>query len=287
MKVIFLDIDGVLNTGRYLHSLSLQGIPEYDDYGVLFDPESVANLNRIVNAIPDALIVIESTWKMGGEEWLRELWAARDMPGMIEGLTPDIPKLGLETMDLSDLDAVARMEGVWKAAEIQAWLQANAPEGCSYVILDDLENFPPVFADRHLRIDGETGISSEDVATAIRLLELDYPPSFRLDGWMEDLIGCPSQCYYYFTDAEGTRWCLYLRWRHRDPWTADLFVCDEQWRFVRDHPQSRRNLLQTDGTPVRQFAEDEYPELERAVLDMARRLFPDHVFNDRQEHYEP
>ena len=41
MKVIFLDIDGVLNVGY----------PGHDDYGRLFHPEFVDNLKRIVDEI--------------------------------------------------------------------------------------------------------------------------------------------------------------------------------------------------------------------------------------------
>ncbi len=40
--------------------------------------------------------------------------------------------------------------------------------------------------------------------------------------WVDDLIWCPSQCYYYFETMSGRRFCIYLRWRHSDPWTADL-----------------------------------------------------------------
>jgi hypothetical protein len=44
--------------------------------------------------------------------------------------------------------------------------------------------------------------------------------------WEEDLIWCPSQCYCYFIDNSTNKlWCIYLRWRHRDPWSAELIPC--------------------------------------------------------------
>lgn len=49
-------------------------------------------------------------------------------------------------------------------------------------------------------------------------------------GWQDDLIGCPSQCYLHLT-FKGWCFVLYLRWRHSDPWTAELIQCnnDDRW----------------------------------------------------------
>lgn len=40
--------------------------------------------------------------------------------------------------------------------------------------------------------------------------------------WVDDLIWCPSQCYYPLTRGDGSAATLYLRWRHDDPWTAAI-----------------------------------------------------------------
>jgi len=39
--------------------------------------------------------------------------------------------------------------------------------------------------------------------------------------WEDLLLWCPSQCFNYFKH-EGKMYCIYLRWRHDNPWTADL-----------------------------------------------------------------
>lgn len=39
--------------------------------------------------------------------------------------------------------------------------------------------------------------------------------------WYDELIWCPSQCFYYFK-YNNSYYCIYLRWRWSDPWTADL-----------------------------------------------------------------
>ena len=46
----------------------------------------------------------------------------------------------------------------------------------------------------------------------------------ELNKWYDDLMWCPSQCYYYFMH-EGDLYCIYLRWRHDDPWTAEIIKC--------------------------------------------------------------
>ena len=46
-KVLFLDIDGVLNTG-WLYTQMDRNTPK-DKYGYVFDPRSVANLKKIVD----------------------------------------------------------------------------------------------------------------------------------------------------------------------------------------------------------------------------------------------
>lgn len=48
----------------------------------------------------------------------------------------------------------------------------------------------------------------------------------EMNRWYDDLIGCPSQCYYYFM-CGNDMYCIYLRWRHMDPWTADIIKCEQ------------------------------------------------------------
>jgi len=55
MKIIFLDIDGVLNV-----------IPQgRDKYGMIFHPEFVENLKYIIEQT-NAKIVISSSWRIDG-----------------------------------------------------------------------------------------------------------------------------------------------------------------------------------------------------------------------------
>ena len=88
---------------------------------------------------------------------------------------------------------------------------------------------------------------------------------------------CPAQIYYYFHDAEGRRWCIYLRWRHSDPWTAELVQCDDAWEFLTDGDWM--NLLEetnhTPGTVTGYYREDEYGPLMEEALRKVRMVFKD------------
>ncbi|MBR1963265.1 MAG: hypothetical protein IKA19_01010 [Muribaculaceae bacterium] len=88
LKLIFLDIDGVLNTGQHLTKLKMDHQPYADHYGPLFDPNATDNLRKIVDAT-GAKIVITSSWRyIHGLAGLRKMWAERNMPGSIHGITP-------------------------------------------------------------------------------------------------------------------------------------------------------------------------------------------------------
>jgi hypothetical protein len=79
MKIIFLDIDGVL---AVMHK-------ERDDYGSFFHEEFVTNLKSIIDQT-DAKIVISSSWRHSGLKIIQEMWAKRNLPGEVIDSTPGI-----------------------------------------------------------------------------------------------------------------------------------------------------------------------------------------------------
>lgn len=118
MKVIFLDIDGVLNVISQGH----------DNHGALFHPHLVDNLRSVIDST-GAKIVVSSTWRTRGLEKMREMWKDRGLPGDIIGVTPDCSQL-LDNGTCEFLDLVER------GHEIQDWLKEH-PEVINYVIFDD------------------------------------------------------------------------------------------------------------------------------------------------------
>lgn len=88
MRYIFVDFDGVLNTEKYQNDLRHKGLKTCDNYGPIFDPSAVECLCDIVSQVPDASIVIISSWKFEGEERMFQLWKDRNLPGVLSGITP-------------------------------------------------------------------------------------------------------------------------------------------------------------------------------------------------------
>ena len=104
----------------------------------------------------------------------------------------------------------------------------------------------------------------------MRKLSNYYTPPITLNEWKEDLIWCPSQCYYYFIDkSTGTKYCIYLRWRHCDPWTAELVECDENWEFNTTNDWETLN--------IEYYSDLEYKKLEEEALDIVKSKFPDSI----------
>ena len=174
--LIFLDFDGVLNTERHYAELKAQGLPYEDKYGHLFDPESVANLQKIIDAT-DAHIVVSSSWRYMGLDNLQRMWYDRDLPSWIEGITPmhlDDDKL-LET-DLSKLDVItADMFCSSRGNEIKAYFSEVLGVGSDtqrYVILDDLKDVLPEQEKHFIRIDPIVGITKMDVEKAVEILKI-------------------------------------------------------------------------------------------------------------------
>lgn len=132
-KIVFLDIDGVLNTEHYQGLLQYQGKSWQDEYGAFFDPNAVKQLKRIIDAT-GADIVVESSWKYLGLDAMKDLWKVRSLPGKIIDITPSsvsdehLININLDYLDTSILNC--------KGIEIDSWL-AEQTEDIRYVIIDD------------------------------------------------------------------------------------------------------------------------------------------------------
>jgi hypothetical protein len=68
MKIIFLDIDGVLNTIKQVMYLVNSKICNGYDAQFRFDPVAMKNLKEIADH-SGAYIVISSTWRLGNGKW--------------------------------------------------------------------------------------------------------------------------------------------------------------------------------------------------------------------------
>lgn len=135
MKIIFLDIDGVLTLSSN---------------GYRFDGQCLKNLKELIRR-HDAKIIICSSWK---EDTLKK--TIRNLPAEIKesaiDQTPDLP-------------------GRSKGHEIQAWITLNTVD--SYVILDDQpEEYLTYQKELHLVVtDPKTGLTREKCKEADWILK--------------------------------------------------------------------------------------------------------------------
>lgn len=127
MKIIFLDIDGVMNHQLYYREKSQH---ERHNSGDIYDidPVSVGFLNTLIDQT-GAKVVISSTWRHSGIEYCRTALLAKGFQGEIIDITPNL-----------------RHEGCLRGNEIYHWININSEMLCGtpngsdfkeYVILDD------------------------------------------------------------------------------------------------------------------------------------------------------
>lgn len=121
MKIIFLDFDGVMDTAYYDNYLYRMGLPSVDPFGIVFDPDCIRNLGRIIEAT-GAKIVVSSTWKdfMSYKDFL-DMWEYRNLPGFVTDTTP------------------SSKFNKCRGDQIDAWLK-ECPTDCEYVIIDDMDH---------------------------------------------------------------------------------------------------------------------------------------------------
>ena len=128
--ILFLDVDGVLNSHDYIRrggslSCTRDGI----------DPEAVKHLQRIVDETECSLI-LSSTWRL--------IHPLADMRGRLiaKGMRHPCPLRG-KTPDLSEQQTKGAIQiGVRRGEEVKHWIDRNRFEG-RYVCLDDDSDFLP------------------------------------------------------------------------------------------------------------------------------------------------
>lgn len=169
MKVLFLDIDGVLNNpGTYCEDAPWRH-EEGERLRVPVEPSCMARLNRLV-AVTGAKIVISSSWRLFAR-W-EELGPALTRYGLVAdviGETPDLVNdpVWLEAWRTRE-GAPFAYERMERGTEIAEWLAAH-PEVTAFVILDDCDDMAGV-KHRLVLCDPTVGLDDPDVERAKRML---------------------------------------------------------------------------------------------------------------------
>lgn len=153
MKVVFLDVDGVLNSEEFvLRKVEQNGLENvHGDFPRSeFCPILVAHLNTLLNATK-AKIVFSSSWRHGRSlSNIQELLDSVGVYGEVISKTPDLPNL-------------------IRGHEIKEWLTFH-PEVSSFVIIDDDDDMLPEQLSNFVQTDFRKGLSLEKVKEAIKIL---------------------------------------------------------------------------------------------------------------------
>ncbi|MDF1661665.1 MAG: HAD domain-containing protein [Planctomycetota bacterium] len=140
--VIFLDIDGVLNTFLKVVELSLP-----------LERPCVAVLNQLIEK-SGAKVVISSSWRLYYDlEKIREILEEYGFVGEIIGKTPVL-------------------KGSERGEEIKTWLQVHGEGAASFVILDDHADMCDI-RDHLVRTDANEGFQKHHGLRALEILERD------------------------------------------------------------------------------------------------------------------
>lgn len=152
MKLLFLDIDGVMNTDESRGEAAAAG-KTVD----VINPENAKYLNTLQRLLPDLRIVVSSTWRLiyPLEQIERKLRAA--------GYE------GEPLLDRTPCHGRGDPFDSCRGGEIQSWINKNA-KGVPYAIVDDHDNMGPVL-DRLVQTHPEVGLDGTAVEAIVELLE--------------------------------------------------------------------------------------------------------------------
>ena len=138
MKVLFLDIDGVMNnyTSR--------------NFKDKFSVSAVQALNSLLAREPDLKIVISSAWRIWGVNYMKKVFTQN----------------GLDESRIIDRTGD---ENGRRGYQIQCWLDRN-PGVTHMVILDDESDMDP-FMDKIAKTSMFVGLTSKEVDQAVEVLK--------------------------------------------------------------------------------------------------------------------
>lgn len=149
MKLLFLDMDGVLNSyqsSHYFWKTKHNRTCFMCDFDTLC-PIACSNLDYILEKVPDLKVVISSTWRKFHQlnEWDEKMSiVCPSIVGRVISKTPD-------------LDRVAGTR-IPRGHEIHSWLTTNGHLETPYVVLDDDRDMDKV-QENFIYIDNKVGLN--------------------------------------------------------------------------------------------------------------------------------
>lgn len=152
MKILFLDIDGVLNSSEYFRRVKLDREPYPDGH---LELEKIERINLLCQ-LTGYKIVLSSTWREFGKEVCNEILKRNGLTIDLHDITPDLTE---------------KKGKIWTAKtrgdEIQAWIDEHKPD--EYLIIDDDSDIHQ--KDRFIQTDSEYGFTDDKFKEALKIHE--------------------------------------------------------------------------------------------------------------------
>lgn len=163
MKIIFLDIDGVLNSDSWnqKHENEIKN-------GILVDEEKVEILSKLIKAT-GAKIVLHSGWRFWFDESFLPIRKESEI--LMELLNKNNIDFYDFTPDLTT-EEIRKSKNFSKVKpdEILLWLKKHS-DISSWVVIDDLDLNNEIISNHQIKPDSKIGLSSSDIEKAVKLLE--------------------------------------------------------------------------------------------------------------------
>jgi hypothetical protein len=159
-SILFLDLDGVLNSSDYTRNR--REIRRPTPHRI--DAQAVPHLNTVLKRT-GATVVISSNWRHGRTvEGLQEILSAHGVECEVIGTTPAFTKNFTKHPE----DDTRAVVAVPRGKEIQAWL-AEHPEVVRFAILDDKDDMCELMP-YLVQTNREYGLTAEHIEPLVRLL---------------------------------------------------------------------------------------------------------------------
>ena len=161
LKVIFLDLDGVLNSFDNMRAMTvLSEDRSMDQWHFHYFDERCVRWLRYILKETGAKIVVSSTWRSNPS--FTNMWESRHMPDVIIGETP-------------------RSAHAFRGIEIRTWMESYGLDKIfSYLIIDDDRDMLPEHKPHFVHVKGDTGLTMVEARKGIQIL--NHPP--QPDQWL-------------------------------------------------------------------------------------------------------
>jgi hypothetical protein len=148
-KIIFLDIDGVLNKNGHAAST-----PELNS-------KFVSILSKFVNK-HDIKIVLSSSWRIAKN---RVFLIGKVTENPYEIIENKFSEYGMKIFDVTPI-------GKTRGKEIETWLLTTDLENVEYAILDDYDDFLQYQKSYWVKVNSNVGLSENDISKLARILNV-------------------------------------------------------------------------------------------------------------------